>query len=138
MAEWLSAQLAQRNTCPQCRSELPSLPDRMRAPPPAAGVQVDVDDYTTTSSVDISTSTTTMSEEEPENHSTTESAADMSTTSVTGTYTTEEEAAAPSDGLPPYCVHGHCNNRSARDCTNSCCGRCCILHGEFTCSRHNS
>jgi hypothetical protein len=30
MAKWLSTQSAQPNTCPQCRSELPSLPKRMR------------------------------------------------------------------------------------------------------------
>jgi fido (protein-threonine AMPylation protein) len=36
--------------------------------------------------------------------------------------------------LPPPCVY--CRNRSARGCSNTCCGRCCIAHGQYFCERH--
>jgi hypothetical protein len=37
-----------------------------------------------------------------------------------------------------HCVAIACRNRSAMDCTNNLCGRCCVLMGEFHCPRHNS
>jgi fido (protein-threonine AMPylation protein) len=37
-----------------------------------------------------------------------------------------------------YCDALYCRNRPAIDCTNSLCGRCCVLGGEFHCPRHNS
>jgi fido (protein-threonine AMPylation protein) len=37
-----------------------------------------------------------------------------------------------------FCSGHLCNNRAAVDCTNNLCGRCCVLSGEFHCSRHNS
>jgi hypothetical protein len=37
--------------------------------------------------------------------------------------------------LPPFC-HG-CRNRSAKDCSNECCGKCCVLEGSLHCDRHN-
>jgi hypothetical protein len=37
--------------------------------------------------------------------------------------------------LPPFC--SHCTNRSAKDCSNDCCGRCCVLQGHLSCDRHN-
>jgi hypothetical protein len=37
-----------------------------------------------------------------------------------------------------YCASGHCLNRPAVDCSNSCCGRCCVLGGEYLCLRHNT
>lgn len=37
--------------------------------------------------------------------------------------------------LPPFCYY--CRNRSAQDCSNACCGRCCVLNGQVTCERHN-
>jgi fido (protein-threonine AMPylation protein) len=36
---------------------------------------------------------------------------------------------------PPFC--GHCRNRSANDCSNACCGKCCVLQGRMHCDRHN-
>jgi len=40
--------------------------------------------------------------------------------------------------MQPFCNHGHCRNRSARDCSNEFCGRCCVLHGWHACERHNT
>jgi fido (protein-threonine AMPylation protein) len=37
--------------------------------------------------------------------------------------------------LPPFC-HG-CRNRAAKDCSNECCGKCCVLEGSLHCDRHN-
>jgi len=31
----------------------------------------------------------------------------------------------------------HCRNRAAQECINSCCGRCCIIHGVWECHRHS-
>lgn len=36
------------------------------------------------------------------------------------------------------CAAHRCRNRPAVDCINSCCGRCCILIGNYHCPRHNS
>ena len=54
---------------------------------------------------------------------------DHSTTTVPSS-----SSAAPP---PPMCQIYGCRNRAARDCTNGCCGRCCLLQGRFSCSRHN-
>ena len=35
----------------------------------------------------------------------------------------------------PMCRH--CTNQPAPTCTNACCGRCCVLHGQFRCPRHS-
>ena len=61
-------------------------------------------------------------------------------TETSSTETTEEAlpAPAPSTSSGRYCVASHCRNRPAADCTNSLCGRCCILTGTFFCPRHNS
>lgn len=32
----------------------------------------------------------------------------------------------------------HCRNRAALECTNTCCGRCCLLHGQWECARHSN
>lgn len=37
--------------------------------------------------------------------------------------------------LPAFC-HG-CRNRAAKDCSNECCGKCCVLEGSLHCDRHN-
>jgi fido (protein-threonine AMPylation protein) len=38
--------------------------------------------------------------------------------------------------IPPLCLQ--CRNRAARNCSNATCGRCCLLHGTFSCERHNT
>jgi hypothetical protein len=43
MAEWICSQPAHPKTCPQCRSELPSLPNQLRAYSP--GRQLEDDDF---------------------------------------------------------------------------------------------
>jgi fido (protein-threonine AMPylation protein) len=49
----------------------------------------------------------------------------------------EEEAAAPPRSQTNHCDALYCRNRRAVDCANSLCGRCCILAGQYPCSRHN-
>lgn len=36
----------------------------------------------------------------------------------------------------PFCSRVSCRNRAASDCINTCCGRCCVLHGRLRCQRH--
>ena len=36
----------------------------------------------------------------------------------------------------PVCRH--CTNQPAPSCPNACCGRCCVLHGQFHCARHRA
>lgn len=44
--------------------------------------------------------------------------------------------AAESSAHEDLCENIHCRNRAAADCDNGMCGRCCCLHGEFDCERH--
>ncbi|GKY91637.1 hypothetical protein MPSEU_000135600 [Mayamaea pseudoterrestris] len=60
------------------------------------------------------------------------------TTMSTTDETTEIVAPPPNPNLPDYCAYGNCHNRGARDCTNASCGRCCLMHGRFSCNRHNA
>ena len=39
-------------------------------------------------------------------------------------------------GIPAVFNCDHCSNRAAQECMNSCCGRCCVLHGQWECARH--
>jgi hypothetical protein len=58
---------------------------------------------------------------------------DDTTTSNIGGYA--QEAAQPE---LQHCDALYCRNRPAVDCTNHLCGRCCVLGGQYHCSRHNS
>jgi hypothetical protein len=136
MSEWLNSQPAQRNSCPQCRSELPSLPDEARAPTPP-DAHDEMDDSSSTTSTDSSTSDATMSDEEHENQSISESIVDVPTMSVIESDALEEDVPVPSNDMPMVCEHMDCFNSAARDCTNLCCGRCCGLHGSLACERHD-
>ena len=40
------------------------------------------------------------------------------------------------NGMPAVFNCDHCSNRAAQECMNSCCGRCCVLHGQWECARH--
>ena len=35
-----------------------------------------------------------------------------------------------------FCQGGDCRNIAADDCVNGCCGRCCVIHGQYQCERH--
>lgn len=167
MAEWLSGQ----SSCPQCRADLPSIPERMRrsdSNESAETEEADLDiSHTTEDDTDSTHSAalddTTTEEVEVrmdsaaqnyENDTTTEddtmtasaNTADDTTmeedttndtTDDTSTSDTEEDddTQQASSHHPPACTF--CNNRSARDCSNTCCGRCCLLHGWYNCERHN-
>jgi fido (protein-threonine AMPylation protein) len=48
--------------------------------------------------------------------------------------TTEEDETTTARQAVIYCTN--CTNRSASDCSNNMCGRCCILNGQFNCDRH--
>jgi hypothetical protein len=58
--------------------------------------------------------------------------ADDTTTDDTTTDTTPRTDAR---GRP---ICRQCTNQPAPRCTNGCCGRCCVIHGQFQCPRHSS
>jgi hypothetical protein len=140
MAEWLSS----KNSCPQCRADLPLLTPRLLAPT--------TDDDQTTIDEDllqtIDSTSASIYEQGDDMYimdDTTMEQPDTGMNDDTGTYMDdigddtianilEQMVAADA---PPYCHQGNCNNRSARDCNNACCGRCCVAHGQFSCPRHN-
>jgi fido (protein-threonine AMPylation protein) len=35
------------------------------------------------------------------------------------------------------CFTEDCRNMAALDCSNGCCGRCCVMFGRYQCERHN-
>jgi fido (protein-threonine AMPylation protein) len=118
MAEWLS----QRNSCPQCRNELPYLATRLRAPP-ADDAQNDAPDFTESLNNDGWDETTVDPDASYEHES---SEPDSS----------EETFEPPRPNVGIECCF--CRNIAARDCENSCCGRCCLVHGTHGCTRHNT
>ncbi len=198
MAEWL----AQQNTCPQCRNELPAL----SRPPNANNDNAPANNDTESTATDDNDTNDT--EEEPglwqqividqiaqhiqngninnvnngnngnnnNNQNDTDSTfteeddtqeADDNDTSVASgngiipegsetmeyfrsmygpdfnpndtddTNDTTESAHRPPTP-PPFCSYNHCNNRSARDCANDACGKCCVTWGQYGCERHNT
>ena len=77
--------------------------------------------------------TTEVEQEETTTDDTAEAVEDVTTDD------TEETVEAISPSAPQiagnYCRF--CNNRPAQECTNGCCGRCCLLHGTWECYRHS-
>jgi fido (protein-threonine AMPylation protein) len=137
MAKWLS----DNESCPQCRADLPSLPPRLAAP-------ADNQDPTEVETEDISDDTTDITNESTDDTVTVNDAPledtteDVHSTEDTADDTIDDTTDEPPNIPPPAprasrpeCVH--CRNRSAADCSNSCCGRCCVIHGHFQCPRHN-
>jgi hypothetical protein len=49
--------------------------------------------------------------------------------------TTISDSSPPPPRNLPRCRR--CNNRAALDCDNQMCSRHCVLHGRYTCQRHN-
>jgi fido (protein-threonine AMPylation protein) len=126
MAKWLSA----NNSCPQCRADLPSLPPRLAAP-------ADNQDTTGFEAEDFTDDTTDMT-----NETTINDAVDDTTDFVDTTDNTIEDTTDQPPYIPPPARRAlpeceYCRNRAATDCSNACCGRCCVIHGQFQCSRHN-
>jgi hypothetical protein len=163
IAEWLSS----KDSCPTCRAELPSLPTRMmRRQDDDEEAEEDEEttsdldtaendeDETTTNEMeqdDTTTSEDDTTEDQVQQqvpaeheHDTTTTTSEDDTTEEDAQDTTDqmdEDEATTTDQLqqqqhPPVCAY--CRNRSAADCTNECCGRCCVLHGQYQCHRHNS
>jgi fido (protein-threonine AMPylation protein) len=194
MAEWL----AQQNTCPQCRNELPAL----SRPPNANNSIVPANNNTESVSNDDEDTNSTMegpgfwqqividqiaqhiqnnninsgnnsnnSQNDTESTNSTEEdeiqEADANDTSVASgngvipegsetmeffrsiygpdfnpndtndTNDTTESVNRPPTP-PPFCSYNQCNNRSARDCANDACGKCCVTWGQYGCQRHNT
>jgi fido (protein-threonine AMPylation protein) len=177
MAEWLS----NKNSCPQCRTELPTLPERMQR------MSRDIDqeeDATTDSDGSFFPSWNIVSINNDQTHSDNSTSNDETmenndadeTTSINSAESTDETAeAAEYNGPPaaqansnedttmyddndaqattdttyeavaalanaarqPICFRDGCYNIAAKECQNQACGRCCLLHGQFNCSRHN-
>ena len=96
---------------------------------PAAAVQLPADEETTVEE-DDDDETTTIVANVPMDDATTSDDEDMTTTDDT------LPAPASANDLPPYCSVDNCHNRSARDCANAACGRCCVLRGHYACLRH--
>ena len=109
------------------------------------------DDTTTTVFPPEDTTTVHSTTEEDAAEGTEEGGEDTTTMGASDHSTSSEvdtDAYVPSDSTtmlsgynapppPPICSMRRCRNRAARDCANSCCGRCCLLHGRFSCMRHN-
>lgn len=157
IAQWLSS----RNSCPTCRTELPSLPQRETT---SEANNNAIDDTTT------SASTTELDDEEDEATSDyyettssveqdanpiddttdyTEEATNVGygnprpnspiddTTEDTTDDTTEVVSPPPPRQARNYCTFGNCRNNRAADCSSGGCGRCCVLYGTVRCDRHN-
>lgn len=58
--------------------------------------------------------------------------------------TTSDTTVVNANGVPTVatyrrilCSNRLCRSRAATDCSNGCCGRCCVLHGTHFCERHH-
>lgn len=186
MAEWLS----NKNSCPQCRADLPSLPERMCRP--SRESDTEYDETTTTSSDESAQSSSlpmgshtlhlqflrhltsddsdsgdeTMDDNDDADGTTSVDGADGASTTdeTTEVVMVSNDPPGTSNGLPrgsmfddsdntettcvltesatiparvPVCFRDGCYNRAAKECQNDACGRCCLLHGQFNCLRHN-
>jgi len=87
----------------------------------------DMDDVSTTE-IDETTSML----DDMESSSTTDDIVDTSST-------TEDDGTAEENvsSLVVVCNQVNCKNRPALDCANGRCGKCCVLYGNFRCTRHN-
>jgi fido (protein-threonine AMPylation protein) len=161
MAEWLSSQ----TSCPQCRATLPSIPERMRrndeestdwenvgtgstmdsmAPEDTTDLEVHLfgvdndnvalDDGNDTTMEDYYTTEDATEEESDE--TTEQEAEDAAQDEETAEDETPQAENHRQQSLPPFCLY--CRNRAAKDCSNTCCGRCCVAHGHYHCSRHTT
>ena len=106
------------------------------------GITADVDETTTSEDDDTTDETTTEEASDDvtgqeEDDDTTDETSEDDTTCMEHDSTSEIAQPAIRTELPPKCSHPSCNNRSARDCDNYCCGRCCLMHGRYECARHN-
>jgi fido (protein-threonine AMPylation protein) len=160
MAKWLT----ENESCPQCRADLPALPPRLAAPvhrqeldnasndtsmddPVIVNAAVedttdfvdtiedpayDTTDDTTVEPPSIPVVVNDAVEDTTEFVDTTEDPADDT---VDDTTVEPPHIPPPARRELPECEY--CRNRAAADCSNACCGRCCVLHGHFQCVRHN-
>jgi fido (protein-threonine AMPylation protein) len=146
MAKWLSV----NDSCPQCRADLPPLPPSLAAP-------ADNQNTTDVETEDFTDDTTDITNDSTENHNAlvayliramlrrVETAITdtipYTTTGDTTEVTTDTTDERPNNPHPqwasPSCLFAHCQNQAAVDCANGCCGRCCVMHGQFQCARHN-
>jgi fido (protein-threonine AMPylation protein) len=142
MAKWLG----ENNSCPQCRADLPPLPPRVAAPPDNLGsTETETEDFDEEDSdyntYDDSTEDATTeigqqngAEDTILRHDTTDDTTDIHNDTTSDT-TDDTTPVPPNRRVLPKCAH--CRNRAAADCSNACCGRCCVLLGQFQCVRHN-
>lgn len=149
IAQWLSS----RNSCPTCRTELPSLPPRVAAAAPAA-LEDSNDNDDTTSITEAAADDTTWDDTETTSsvedvvaanqddydmtESTTEVVEHDDSTSVQEDTTTDDTVdVSPSPPRRILCSFNDCRNTQATDCSSGGCGRCCVLYGTVRCDRHN-
>lgn len=112
LAEWL----ATANNCVACRKTLPTLQIKRPPTPQAAGT----DDQNGIINEPINAAAN------PRN--------DVWNAVLTSMLWEAAESSAREEA--GFCNNENCRNRSAGDCENAMCGRCCILHGNFSCERH--
>jgi fido (protein-threonine AMPylation protein) len=155
MAQWLS----NNSSCPQCRASLPSVTLR-----PVRGDD-NSDNSTNDDTTDEFDDTLSTTEDQPntspvppmdDDTTTTDDSfeyvdvpaapavattssnnnMDDTTTTISDADDTTSAATPPPPQREQILNCTYCNNRAARDCSNQCCGRCCVLHGNWQCFRH--
>ena len=162
IAEWLST----KNTCPQCRGPLPTLPRRVQGPVPRPvqmeGIDTDFTDFDETESTDIveideqeTTDTTVIDEiestdiveiDESETTEIDETTDTIEINELETADTTEIDevlgTSELSDGDIGPSNNGNifcifaCPNRAAQDCVHGACASCCRTYGNTVCDRH--
>jgi fido (protein-threonine AMPylation protein) len=150
IVEWLSNQ----GTCITCRKPMPQLPPRIvqrqDVPPTNANDSAeetteDTTDDTTSDDNDVQqdnndttedTTEDTMDDTTSDNNDVQQDNND--TTEDTTEDTTDDTESADDTPVAQSIFCSHCRrNKSAVDCSNSYCGRCCQLYGQYGCTRHN-
>lgn len=110
----------------------------MRVPEPNEQEDADETSETIEDNTSVDSNDSTTAEEGDDETTTSDAPMEASVGSTTEEDETTDQTFSQRPDLPPFCAHGHCSNRSAKDCSNSCCGLCCIMHGRYSCPRHNA
>ena len=127
LARFLVYQMAAQNESDETSED--STSETVEVDHSAARSHVEENFDTSSTTEEDSDDTTEEMQEAPDEES-------VSSMDETTTQTNDSDRSALNNGLPPFCWNSNCRNRSARDCANESCGRCCVLHGEYECERH--